>query len=297
MRRAILLVIAGLALSACSSPTSPGATAITISGSDLAATTVSSTTSGQPTVATDRIVVLAEGAAELVAALGFSKNIVGRGMTGSETLPNVPVVAPAHSVNAEAVLALKPSVVIVDERVAPTAALNALTRAGIKLVSIPTADSMSSARARLSTLAKILGRSVDIDAVYPTVAASTSGIRVAFLYLRGTSAIYLVGGKGSGADDLIAAAGGVDVGAQAGLNPFNPLTPEALATQDVDVLLVMTKGLQSVGGLTGLKDLPGVAQTSAAQNGRVIAVDDDVLLSYGLRTFALVQKLSQELTR
>ena len=76
---------------------------------------------------------------------------------------------------------------------------------------------------------------------------------MAFLYLRGTSAVYLIGGQGSGADDLIASAGGVDVGAESGLDAFVPLTPEALVAADPDTILVMTKGLESVGGIDGLR--------------------------------------------
>ena len=54
----------------------------------------------------------------------------------------------------------------------------------------------------------------------------------------------------------------------------------------------MIGGLESVGGVTGLKKLPGVAQTSAGKNGRVIAVDDSLLLSFGPRTPSLIDKLA-----
>jgi iron complex transport system substrate-binding protein len=57
----------------------------------------------------------------------------------------------------------------------------------------------------------------------------------------------------------------------------------------------MTKGLESVGGIAGLTKLPGVAQTNAGRDGRVIAVDDTVLLSFGPRTAALVQLMAQAL--
>jgi iron complex transport system substrate-binding protein len=121
--------------------------------------------------------------------------------------------------------------------------------------------------------------------------------KVAFLYLRGTSAIYLLGGPGSGADSLIQAIGGVDVGAASLKNPFNTLTPEALAVANPDVILVMTKGLESVGGIAGLLKLPGVAQTSAGKNARVIDVDDSLLLSFGPRTPSLLNALSIGLTK
>ena len=95
---------------------------------------------------------------------------------------------------------------------------------------------------------------------------------------------------------MIAAAGGTDVGAEAGLDPFVPLTAEALVALDPDVLLVMTKGLDSVNGVDGLLQLPGVAQTTAGTEGRVIAVEDEILLSFGPRTANLVKLLQAALT-
>jgi iron complex transport system substrate-binding protein len=59
----------------------------------------------------------------------------------------------------------------------------------------------------------------------------------------------------------------------------------------------MTGGLESVGGVEGLLALPGVAQTSAGREGRVVAVDDEVLLSYGPRTGALVDLLRAALAQ
>ena len=115
-----------------------------------------------------------------------------------------------------------------------------------------------------------------------------SSPKVAFLYLRGTSAIYLLGGVGSGADSMISQAGGVDVGAQAQLGPFTPLTAEEIVELDPEVLLVMTKGLESVGGIDGLLQLPGIAQTRAAATRAVVAVDDTLLLSFGPRTGEVV---------
>ena len=62
----------------------------------------------------------------------------------------------------------------------------------------------------------------------PSQSHTISGTRIAFLYLRGSSAIYLIGGKGSGADSLINAIGAVDVGAAALANPFNSMTSESM---------------------------------------------------------------------
>ena len=120
--------------------------------------------------------------------------------------------------------------------------------------------------------------------------------KIAFLYLRGGSAIYLLGGQGAGADDLIASVGAIDVGAARYDQPFTPISSEALISADPDIILVMQKGLASVGGVAGLLKLPGIAQTAAGKNSAVIAVDDSLLLSFGPRTPDLLERLSKAIS-
>lgn len=101
----------------------------------------------------------------------------------------------------------------------------------------------------------------------------------------------MIGGEGSGADLLIEAAHGVDAGSAAGLGEFTPLTAEALVAADPDHLLLLSDGLESVGGIDGLLRLPGVAQTTAGENRAVIDLDDLELLGLGPRTPAALDEL------
>ncbi len=260
------------------------------------------------TVAPDapkRIVSLATGVAESLVALGLADRIVGRDETSTAPqLTDVPVLTEAHAVSAERVLAMEPDLVIADAATSPPEALDQIRATGVEIVEVPEAWSAHDVLPRTRAIASAVGldqSAVEASAATWTAAdgqrATTSSPRVAFLYLRGTSAIYLIGGKGSGADALIQAAGGIDVGSAAGLPEFTPLTAEALAQEDPDVLLVMTGGLESVGGIEGLTGLPGVAQTRAGREGRVVAVEDTLLLSYGPRTGALTDVLGQAIAR
>jgi iron complex transport system substrate-binding protein len=70
-----------------------------------------------------------------------------------------------------------------------------------------------------------------------------------------------------------------------------------MASLNPDLILVMIKGLASVGGVAGLVELPGIAQTNAGKNKRVIAVDDSLLLSFGPRTPDLLTQLSTEVKK
>ena len=119
---------------------------------------------------------------------------------------------------------------------------------------------------------------------------TTTRPRVAFLYLRGAP-VQMIGGRNTRADTMIKAAGGVDAGSELGIEGFRPITAESLVAARPDVILVPTGGLQSVGGIEGLLRIPGVAQTPAGRNRRVLAYDDALLLGLGPRTGSALRQL------
>ena len=103
--------------------------------------------------------------------------------------------------------------------------------------------------------------------------------------MRGQAGVYLIAGPGSGADSMIEAAGGIDAGTAIGLDhPFTPFTSESLVEAAPDVILMTTTGLESVGGIDGLLDIPGIAQTPAGEQRRIVTVEDGLLYSFGPRT-------------
>jgi iron complex transport system substrate-binding protein len=115
-----------------------------------------------------------------------------------------------------------------------------------------------------------------------------------FLYLRGSASVYYVFGEESGADQLIEALGGLDAAGEAGIKGSQPLTDEAMLSTDPDVILVMTDGLASVGGVDGLlADFPAIALTTAGENRRVVDMADTQILSFGPRSAAVIDGLAR----
>lgn len=131
-----------------------------------------------------------------------------------------------------------------------------------------------------------------VDALHYAPATSKP-IRIAFLYVRGQST-QLIGGPGSGADSLVQALGAIDVGTDIGLEKsFTSITSEALIEAQPDVIMMMSGGLESIGGPDGAVKLAGVAQTPAGQNRRFVDMEDSTLLSFGPRTGQIIQSLAR----
>ncbi|WP_235485841.1 heme/hemin ABC transporter substrate-binding protein [Streptomyces roseoverticillatus] len=258
---------------------------------------------------TDRIVPLTGALSEIVFSLGLGDRVVARDITATfEQAAKLPVVTRAHDVSAESVLSLKPTLVLAETTTGPAEAVEQIRAAGIPLVVLDPARKLADVGPRIGKVAAALGVGTAGDELnrrtQQRLEKAAGAVphdggkkpRVAFLYLRGTASVYLLGGAGSGADSLIEAAGGVDAGKESGLKKdFTPLTSEALAKAAPDVILVMSKGLASVGGVDGLVKIPGVGQTPAGLDRRVASVDDGVLLNFGPRTDTVLASLVEQI--
>ena len=273
--------------------------------SQLPATVQSADDVAVTIVDSSRIIVLNEAIAEIVIALGFIDNIIGRDATTTlAALTAIPKVSSGHDISAESVLELKPTLVIGDTRSGPPEAIQQLRGAGIPIVLAPEVWKLSDIAPRIKLIANALGADSfgiklldttqsDINQALNTLDSSAKEPRVAFVYVRGTASVFLLGGKESGADEMIRSAGGIDVGTDLDLAAFTPLTSEAIVNANPEIIVVTTRGLASVGGIDGLLELPGIAQTPAAKTRAVVSIDDDLLFSFGPRTGELIIRLAQ----
>ncbi|MGI5218389.1 heme/hemin ABC transporter substrate-binding protein [Nocardia sp. CA-290969] len=252
-------------------------------------------------VAADRYGTLAQ----IVYALGLGDNLIGRSTAASfpavADLPNV--TGGNGALNVESILALRPSVFLTDTTSAAPAVREQLRATGVTVVYFDPQRTMEGVVPQIEAVAAALGvpergqqlaqRTQDeIAAASAAVPAQDPPLRIAFLYLR-SSAITMLAGRGSGADALIAALGARDAGTESGVNePFQAITSEAMIAAAPDVLLVMTDGMKSIGGVDGIAQIPGIAQTPAGRNKRIVDMSDSVLLSFGPNTGRVITALS-----
>ncbi|WP_442810015.1 heme/hemin ABC transporter substrate-binding protein [Streptomyces sp. W16] len=255
-----------------------------------------------------RIVPLSGSLSEIVFTLGLGNRVVARDITATfQQAAELPLVTRNHDVSAESVLSLKPDLVLAEKTTGPSEAMGQIRAAGVPVLVVDPAQGLADVGPRIQAVADALGvpaagkeltkRSEErIAAVRKAIPAHKEKPRVAFLYLRGSASVYLIGGTGSGATSLLEAAGAVDAGAESGLKQdFTAITTEALAKAAPDAILVMTKGLESVGGVDGLVKIPGVAQTPAGMDRRVVSIEDGVLLNYGPRTDQVLKSIVDQL--
>jgi iron complex transport system substrate-binding protein len=238
-----------------------------------------------------------------IAGLGFGDNLVGR--DASSTFPQVAdlplVTTGGHSINAESVIALRPNLIITDGTIGPIDVLLQLRDVGITIVFVDPGSGFQGAYDLAEQVARALGADAAgqmlVDQLRGDIAAKTAEIaaitpqeadkklRMLFLYLRGDSGIYYLFGSESGVDDLISAVGGIDVASEIGWEGMKPMTDEAIIAAAPDLILVMSSGLESTGGVDGLlKSKVAIGITPAGQNRRFVSMADGEILSFGPRT-------------
>ncbi|WP_257159132.1 heme/hemin ABC transporter substrate-binding protein [Corynebacterium cystitidis] len=241
--------------------------------------------------------------------LGFTDNIVGRTVSSTEaSLSDVPVVTQGHTLNAEAVLNLQPTLVIVDHSIGPPEAIDQIREAGVTTVVMEPTRSLDTMEQDILDVAGVMGvpevgeklaqRSRDdVITAQETIAEirPETPLKMAFLYARGTGGVFYLLGQETGTQDLIEALGGIDVATENGVGAPRPATPEALAEVNPEVFVMMSGGLESTGDLEGLLARPGVSQTIAGSNQRVLALPDGDSLAYGPQTGELLLRAAQEL--
>lgn len=247
-----------------------------------------------------------------VFGLGLGDNLVGRDTsTGFAEAADLPLVTQnGHELNGEAILDLQPTVLITDSSIGPWDVVLQMREAGIPVVVVTPERSMENSAEVIMAVADALGvhdAGVDlaervtgeIDDIVAQVAAITPADaadrpRIMFFYVRGSAGVYYIFGEGSGADSLIESLGGIDVATEIGWRGMRPMTAEALVDAAPDIILMMTKGLESVDGVDGLlTQVPAIAETPAGEHRRIVDMSDYEVLSFGPRSAAVIEALAR----
>lgn len=307
-------IAAWLALTAAAAGCSPGdagtlppeTAAIPTPG--LPATYVGPDGVASTVVSAARIVSLSGDFSEIVWELGLGENLVGVDLSSdhpSEPMSIKPKIGVEFRLFAEPILDLDPTVVIGDVDARPPEVIAQVRDAGVPVVIVPRLVGVTAPADKIRLVGEILGVpdaasvlaervQAEIDAALEPVAAMSSRPRVAVVYVATEDQVLLLGGN-TVFEGLIEAVGGQDVGPVAGSDAFVPLSAEAIVAAAPDVIITARRGFDRRGGLGGFLELPGLAQTPAGRDGRILVYEDSLLLSLGPRTGELIERLVADL--
>jgi iron complex transport system substrate-binding protein len=304
IRTGVLLL--ALAVVACGGETAPAATPVTTPGLPTSYTGPDGVTSEVTDVS--RIVSLSGDYSEIISALGLGYLLVGVDLSSvypKEEMRAKPKIGVEFHLLAEPILVLEPTVAIGDSDASPPEVIEQVRGAGVPVVIFPRYEGLAGPAAKIRAVAAVLGLAeagevlatqveIEIAAAIALAETTTSRPRVAVVYAATSDTILLLAGN-TIFSGVIDALGAIDVGPDAGVDGFVPLTAEAIVAAAPEIIITAERGFEGLGGLEGFLALPGIAQTPAGQAGRVLVYEDLYLLGLGPRTGQLAAQLVRDL--
>ncbi|UXH77553.1 heme/hemin ABC transporter substrate-binding protein [Roseateles amylovorans] len=258
--------------------------------------------------ATQRIVSVGGALTELIYELGAEADLVGVDSTSlfpvaATRLPNVGY---ARTLAAEGLLSLAPTLIVATEEAGPPTVLRQLETAKVPLHVLRADHRFEGIVDRTRRLGELLGRPTQASALIQRLqkewavsqqtvtrlAAAHRAPRVLFVLSNAANQARIAGTE-TAADAMLAYAGAVN--ALQGVQGYKMLSPEAAIAAAPDVILATTQGLESSGGADGLLRLPGLAQTPAGRQRRVVALETMEMLGFGPRLPQALTKLATAL--
>jgi iron complex transport system substrate-binding protein len=207
----------------------------------------------------------------------------------------------ARSLSAEGILALRPTQLLATAEAGPPIVLKQIIDSGIPLSILPSGHQFIDVIDRVRTIGRLVHKTDAAEALVSrlllewnatqkrVVNSKLNSTRVLFILSQNPNQL-MVGGEKTSAAAMIAYAGARN--AISGFSGFKPLTPEAVIAANPDVLLLTDQGTKAVGGISGVLRLPGIKQTRAGKEQKVVSLEAMYLLGFGPRMPLAVAELN-----
>lgn len=240
--------------------------------------------------ASERVVAIGGDVTEIAYALGASDQLVARDSTSLHpaAATKLPDVGYMRQLNAEGILAMRPTLVLASAQAKPSLALEQVASSHVKVVTIPAANSLDGIDDKIAAVAQAMGKTAQGDALRQQVHTRLAAIpekplpvKVLFIMSHGGMTA-MAAGQETAADAAIHAAGLQN--AMQGFKRYQPMSQEGVIASQPQLVLVTADGVKTLGGEDNVWKLPGLAQTPAGKNRQLLVVDDMALLGFGLQT-------------
>ncbi|MRS16890.1 ABC transporter substrate-binding protein [Enterobacteriaceae bacterium RIT691] len=253
--------------------------------------------------AAQKVVTLGGDVTEIVYALGAQSALVARDSTSQwppEAL-KLPDVGYLRQLNAEGILATRPTTVLASIQAQPSLALSQVEQNGVTVVTIPGSNDVSVMDEKVRIVAEALHKQPEGEKLRAQMKAQLAALpttplnkRVLFILSHGGMNA-MAAGQQTGADSAIRAAGLQN--AMQGFTRYQPLSQEGVIASQPDLVVISAEGVKSMGGEANLWKLPGLVQTPAGRHQQVLQVDDMALLGFSVRTPEAIRQLRDKAER
>ncbi|MCX7205956.1 MAG: hemin ABC transporter substrate-binding protein [Proteobacteria bacterium] len=243
-----------------------------------------------------KIVTLGGALTEIVYALDAEARLVA--VDQSSVYPpaanKLPKVGYYRAFSVEGVLSQKPDLILASDQAGPPEALARLQRTGIPVIVLPSAPNLAALEKRITGIASALqeeekGKNIIAKLKREVVHVPASNTRALLLISRSGSPEGA--GNETSADAILKLAGLNNVLAKQ--HGYKPLSMESIAALQPDVIVLSSMSIQNLGGMEKVLAMPGLAQTPAAKNKKIVMMDDLLLLGFGPRLPEALQQLKQ----
>ena len=250
-----------------------------------------------------RIISLSGSITEILAELGYQKQIVGVDVTSTypqDIKQYAKNLGHVNGLSIENIITLKPTLLLASENLKPEL-INSLKGAKIQVKTISKEESIEGTKKFIKDVAQAIGdntsyikiiEQIDLDSANMLVFETKP--KVLFIYARGAGTL-MVAGKNTPMEKMIAIAGGEN--AVNDFENYKPLTSESLIQANPDYILLFEKGVESLGGIDGLLEIQGISQTNAGKNRRIITMDGALLSGFGPRVGKAAKELNELLSK
>jgi len=252
---------------------------------------------GAAWAAPERVVSLGGSVTEIVYALGRGDVLVADDESSlyPEEAQKLPRVGYYRTVPLEGVVSTKPDLVLASENAGPPKTIERLKQLGIRVETVSDGPSLDSLYKRIGQIAAALHAQEQGEALLADIRGGIAkaqegqapALRAVVLVNRTGS---FMGAGGHTAADAVLGLAGLE-NALAGQQGYGPVSTEGLAALQPDLIVITTTSLQASGGLDAFKSQAGVANTPAARDGRIVVLDDLLILGMGPRVAQAISRL------
>ncbi len=244
-----------------------------------------------------RIVCVSKQYNEIIYALGAQQNLVAVDLSSTypDAIKKLPTVGYHRMLSAEGIISMKPTLVMHDDNVGPDNVMRQLEQLKIPMKTFSKGETIEDTKALFREMGDYFGRKTQADSLCNVLDADMKAavtakqklgtdtmVKVVVIHFGRINNNYLVMSKHSLTTQLLSMAGAQNpIDSEKGMMP---LSAEAVAKADPDIILVTDYGYDRLGSMDAVKGLPGVAATKAAKNNRIYRVEEHDMVYFGPRT-------------